>query len=885
MEERTWDLVEKFISGEASEQELRELQDLLGKNRDLYLLVKEFLDTYVDPDPQITQEDKLALFSSITSPVKKEKQVQQRKSYAAEKSAEPGQVMNFLKGMIAFRHFFRTGFRSLQRNKGVSFINMAGLAIGMASATLLLLWVQNELSYDQFHEKKDRIYQVYNRGEFDGELRVWSATPQVMAPALKSDYPQVEETVRTNWVGAFVFHTGDKHLETQGYITDPGFLKMFDFPLVKGNAETALNGPRSLVLTEKMAKKLFGDADAMGKMIRVDSNAHFTVTGVMKDLPSNTRFDFEYLIPWSYMKEVHWDRDSWEENSIQTYVLLKSGVSEKTANDRFRNITQLHASDAKNEVFVHPMRKWRLWSKFENGKITGGAIETVRLFSIIAAFILLIACINYMNLGTARSEKRAREVGIRKVAGAGKGSLTVQFLGESVLIAFLSGIIALILVECSFPWFNELTGNELFIPYSNPYFWLSAAGFILLTGIVAGSYPAFYLSAFKPVRVLKGSFKAAHTLPRKALVVLQFTFAIIFITCTLIIYRQIDHAQKRDLGYDKDNLVFVYAKGDVLKSYPLISTELLSSGAITGITKTNSPISYIWNQDDTYEWNGKDPEARIAFNVLRVENDFVSTMGLKIVTGRDINVKNYPTDSTAILLNESAAKIMGFKDPVGQPVKSGEGTWHIVGVVQDFIAGSPYAPVQPMVMLGPTPHYRYGTVTFKLNGKNAVADNLKKVETVFKKYNPDYPFEYYFVTEAEAQKFLGEQRAGALAAIFAGLTILISCLGLFALAAYMAENRKKEIGVRKVLGASAATITTLLSKDFLKLVLISFTIASPLAWWAMHAWLQNYAYRVSISWWVFALTGLLSVLITIAAVSYQAIKAALTNPVKSLRSE
>jgi ABC-type antimicrobial peptide transport system permease subunit len=785
-----------------------------------------------------------------------------------------------------FKNYFKVTWRNLFRNKSFSLINITGLATGMASAVLILLWIQNELSYDLFHEKKDRIYQLYNRAEYEGKLECWENVPQVLGPTLKSDYPQVEEAVRVNWVGAFVFHAGDKHLETQGYITDPAFLRVFNFPLVKGDSRTALNGPNSLVLTEKMAHKLFGTADVIGKVVRVDTSALFTVTGVVKDLPNNTRFSFEYLIPWSYMKTVRWDRDSWKENAIETFVLLKPGVTEKTANERFRNVVQLHAADAKNEIFVHPLRKWRLYSRFENGKVAGGFIETVRLFGIIAAFILLIACINYMNLSTARSEKRAREVGIRKVAGAGRGLLVGQFIGESILIAFLAGIIALGIVQLSIGRFGEITWKTLYVPYTSPYFWLCSAGFILFTGIIAGSYPAFFLSAHKPISVLKGSFKPARALvtPRKVLVVLQFSFAIILIISTIVIYRQIRYAQNRDSGYEKDQLAFVFAKGDMLQHYRSIQEDLISSGAVTAVTRTSSPITSIWN-DDSYTWAGKAADGNGGCIKVHADSEFAGTMGLKIVAGRDLDLKTYPTDSGAILLNESAVKLMGFKDPIGQAVKSGEGDWHVVGVVKDFILGSPYQPVQPMVIQGPGRHSWFGTVTFKLNGKNTTAGNLKKIEAIFKKYNPDYPFMYYFADDAYAQKFDYERRTAVLASLFAGLTIFISCLGLFALAAYMAENRIKEIGVRKVLGASVAGITALLSVDFLKLVIISFMVASPVAWWCMHTWLQRFTYRVSLNWWIFVLTGLLTVLIAIATISYQAIRAALTNPVKSLKAE
>ncbi len=878
--ERIWILIAKKLAAEATKEELDELEELLKKHPDLTYPLQTISGFWKTPDQKNEPEAEQAF----------EWHLQRMQQHARHKNAmrarmpKTSRLFSFLNNGL-FWNYFKTAWRSLIHYKGFSVINVSGLAIGMASAILILLLIQNELSYDQFHKNKDRIYLMYNRARFEGKLECWPGMPTPVGPILKKDYPQVEETARINGVGPFVLTVGAKHFEALGLITDPGFLKIFSFPLLKGNSETALGSPRSMVITEKFAKKLFGNADAMGKLVRIDSNAYFTVTGVMKDLPNNTTFGFEYLVPWSYMKEVGWENLSWENNSINTFVLLKPGVSETEANNRFRDIIKTHLSKATNEVFVHPMRKWQLYSRFENGKIAGGDIENVRLFGIIAGFILLIACINYMNLSTARSIKRAREVGIRKVVGARRPLIILQFLGESTLIAFLAGASSLVIVQLSLHWFNWLTFKDLFIPYSNPVFWLAMISFILFTGIIAGSYPAFYLSAYRPVAVLKGTFKTAFNMVsvRKVLVVLQFSFAITFIICTIIIYRQIDYGSKRDPGYNRDHLAFVYVKGEMNKHYRAIKHELLSSGAVTSVTRTNSPITYTWSGNDSYTWTGKDPNVQMFFSEFRTDDDFLETMGVKIIAGREINTTVYPTDSTAVMLNESAAKLMAFKNPIGQTLKSKQGNWHIVGVVKDFIAGSPFGPVSPMVIQGPVSWF--GAITFRLNGKNNMAENLKKIESVFTRYNPDYPFSYRFVDEADAEKLEGERRTGILAALFGGLTILISCLGLFALAAYTAESRVKEIGVRKVLGASVAAITTLLSKDFLKLVIISFMLASPLAWWAMHAWLQNYSYRVSISWWIFALTGLLSVMIAVATVSYQAIKAALANPVHSLRSE
>jgi putative ABC transport system permease protein len=788
------------------------------------------------------------------------------------------------------KNYLKITWRNLLRHKAFSFINILGLAIGMASSALILLWIQNEVSYDQFHEKKDRLYEVYNRSVIDGKLWCWSTTPKVMGKVLKQSYPQIEETARTT-DNTFLFIIGDKHLNVQGNFTDPGFLTMFSFPLIKGDPKTALNTIHSIVITEKLSKKLFGDADAMGKTIKIDSNAYFNVTGVMKDLPNNTRFQFEYLLPWSYMKKIGWDDEYWGNNSIQTWVLLKKGVTEAQADAAIVNVTKSHSDTKDISQFLHPLSKWRLYSKFDDkGKVSGGRIETIRIFSIIASFILLIACINFMNLSTARSEKRAREVGIRKVVGALRNSLIYQFLGESVLIAFIAGIIALIAVQLSISGFNILTDKQLFVPYGNPYFWLVFLGFIFFTGIISGSYPALYLSSFKPVSVLKGTFKAANALvtPRKLLVVIQFTFAVVLIVCTIIIRQQLKYAQDRDSGYKKDNLVYVMMKGSIKKNYKAIKNDLLNSGAATAVTKTSSPITEGWSDSWGYNWNGRQAGGeKIDFNIFNTDGDFVKTIGLKVIAGRDIDIINYPSDSSAMLLNEASVKIMGFKNPVGQVVRNGEGKdaqlWHVVGVVKDFILQSPYEPVKHMLIQGPKAWFN--VIHFKLNNAHNTAENLKLAEQVFKKYNPEYPFEYNFVDQEYAQKFGDEQRIGTLASLFAGLTIIISCLGLFGLAAYMAQNRIKEIGIRKVLGASVAGVTTMLSKDFLKLVMISFVIATPIAWWAMYTWLKGYSYRITISVWVFVLAAFITVLISLITVSFQAVKAALTNPVKSLKGE
>jgi len=790
------------------------------------------------------------------------------------------------------KNYFKIAWRNLLRSKSFSIINISGLAIGMASAMLILLWAMNEISYDRFYTKTDRIYKMYNRDKVNGELQVMDQSPTALASTLKQDYPEVEDAVRYRRV-TFLTTVGEKHLNAQGAFADSGFLSMFSFSLLKGNACNALAGNYSIVLTEQLAKKLFGDENAIGKTVRIDSADNFTVTAILKDLPGNTQFDFEYLLPWNYIIQLGWiSENAWSNNFANIYASLKPGTSQKIFDEKVKNIIVSHtkgsASESKAEVFTQALSRSYLYSRAENGQLVAGRIEMVRLFIIIAFFILLIACINFMNLSTARSEKRAKEVGIRKVMGALKNSLVIQFISESVLLAFIAFIIAAIIVRLSLPGFVQITGKRLSLDFADPFFWLFAIVFILFTGFIAGSYPAFYLSSFAPVKVFKGSFKKINALitPRKLLVILQFTFAIILIICTIIVEQQVKLAQERDAGYNKNNLVYTFTQGDVNEHFESIKHDLLGSGAAIGVTKSYSPITKRWNDGSDFQWQGStEADKKIDFVWFGSDADFVKTVGVKLADGRDIDVYNYPTDTMAMLLNEEAVKMMRLKNPVGKTVTfTPDGRqWHVVGVVKNFILESPYEKINPMMIVGPSQFFQ--VIHIRLNPANSAAVDLAKAEKIFKQYNPQYPFDYVFADESYAKKFSDEKRTETFAQLFAGLTIFISCLGLFGLATYMAENRIKEVGVRKVLGASAVNITFLLSKDFLKLIIISVLIASPVAYITMSKWLSNYQYRTEIQWWIFFSAGLLAIFIALVAVSSQAIKAALSNPVKSLRTE
>lgn len=786
-------------------------------------------------------------------------------------------------------NYIKIAIRILRRNKGYSFINISGLAVGLAAAMLILLWVQNEISYDRFHSKAGRIYKLFSRDHFNGRTDVWQNTPSVMAPELKASYPEVEDDTRFRVV-FFLVKAGEQRFNERGAFVDPSFLTMFDFPMQQGD-RNALSNDFGIVLSEPMAIKLFGKTDCVGKTVVVNDTDSFTVTGVLKAL-SHTDFQFEYLVPWAYYVRLGWDTYSdWTQTNTNNFVLLKEGTSPEAFQSKVLKIVQKHAptgDGSTREVLAQPLAKVHLYTRAENGELVKGRIETVQLFSAIAILIILIACINFMNLSTARSEKRAQEVGVRKVVGAQKGALILQFISESTVLVFIAFMIALVLVQLSLSLFERIVGAPLEIDFSDPHHWLFAAALILLTGLLAGSYPAFYLSSSRPLRVLKGVFKNGHALitPRKALVVLQFTFAIVLSICAIMVQRQINFAMSRDAGYERGGVVYNFLQGEVPRHIESIRNELVKSGAAVSVTRTFSPVTYIWDANNGYSWPGSTEEDKTSKIFLQFGSDvdLVKTFGVTIKQGRDIDIYTYPSDTAAMLLNEKAVEIMALKDPIGETIKNENGqSFHVVGVVKDFIVGSPYQDVQPMMIKGWTEHY--GAVHFRLNPSISQKEALQRAETVFKKYNPEYPFEYFFADDYYDRKFAGERQTATLAGLFAALAIFISFLGLFGLTAHMAENRTKEIGIRKVLGASTLGITTLISKEFLQLVIVSIVVASPVAFYVVSHWLQAFNYRVAIGVSVFLITAGVAILIAVATVSFQAIKAAMANPVKSLRSE
>ncbi|WP_257666707.1 ABC transporter permease [Parapedobacter tibetensis] len=793
----------------------------------------------------------------------------------------------------------KIAWRNLKRDKGFSFINIIGLTIGMMAATAIALWIQSELTYDRFYSHTDRLYEVFTADEFQGEKHAWGQTAAILGQTLAEEYPEVEAMARIANMGSrYVFRVGDHKFTPSGIAPDSSFFQLFDFKFIAGNKANPLASPNNVVLTESLARRLFGKADVIGKSIALDTLSTLVVSAVIADIPANSRFsDVDYFCSWLFAEKtlgmVYYGSGSWSSYNHQTYVLLRPEVALNTFNEKIRTFVARHDTDPSNKahIFLHPASKWHLYNKSENGQMVAGRMNTVRLFIVIGVFILLLACINFTNLSTARSEKRAKEVGVRKVVGARRNALVGQFLTESVFLSVIAGVLALILLIPALPLFNELIGRDLSLLAIHPAFWLFFALFLLLTGIVAGVYPAFFLSSFQPVKTLKGTFISTGSAftPRKVLVVLQFTFSITLISCTLIVNRQIEYVQNRDNGYDKDNLVYAPLNGEARKNYPLIKQDLLDKGAATAVTKTIGPITRHTTNGWGFSWpNSKPEDYDLVFEGLSSDADFVETMQVELVAGRDIDIYEFPTDSNAVLLNETAVKRMGLGHPLGAELVRGAGKdyeerWHVVGVVKDFILQSPYDAIEPLVVYGPAGYFSY--MHIRLNPDRTTAENLAIVEAAFNKFNLNYPFEYTFVDEAYGRKFAEEQRIATLTGVFSTLAIVIACLGLFGLAAFTAQQKTKEIGIRKVLGASVSGIVKLLSKDFVTLVLIAVVVASPIAWWIMNNWLTDFAYRIEIQWWMFATAGLAAVVIALATVSWQAIRAAVANPVESLRDE
>jgi len=792
------------------------------------------------------------------------------------------------------KSYFKIAWRNLLRNRKSSFINIAGLAVGMAVAILIGLWIRSEVSFNKDNRNYNRVASVMQNLNQNGEIQTWDGLPWPLAEVLRTKYKEDFKAVSlVNWVNSVLQYQGKPSAQNGLFLESAG-PAMLDLKMIKGE-RNAFSDPNTILLSQSAAKAIFGDEEPMNKILLVE-HVPAKVSGVYEDMPDNSSFaDRAFIAPFELklkiVEGIKRMENPWGNNSWQIFVQLADHadlktVSAKIKDEKLKNIREGERL-AKPQLFLHPMSKWHLESEFKNGVNTGGRIRFIWWFAIIGVFVLLLACINFMNLSTARSEKRAKEVGIRKAVGSLKNQLVVQFLSESVTTASLAFVFSIFLVQFSLPLFNAIADKKIILPWGNAWFWLTGFAFTLITGVVAGSYPAFYLSHFDPVKVLKGTLKAGRysTLPRKMLVVVQFTVSIILIIGTLVIYRQIQYAKNRPLGYNNNGLVYVSTHMyDLHGHIDAIRTDLKQSGAVVEISESGSPITEVWNSNGGMSWRGKQPGSSNDFPMNLISYEYGKVVGWQITEGRDFS-RIYASDSAAFILNESAVKFMGLKNPIGEKVSFNDGiAFTVVGVIKDILTESPYSTVRPAM-------YRIlrgndgGMVMMKLNPAQSAHDALSKAGTVFRKFIPDQPFEYHFTDEDFARKFSEEERIGSLASVFAVLAIFISCLGLFGLASFMAEQRTKEIGVRKVLGASVFSLWRLLCKDFVVLVLISLLIAVPAGYWFMYNWLQNYQYKAGLDWWVFAATGAGALAITVCTVSFQSVKAATANPVNSLRSE
>lgn len=792
------------------------------------------------------------------------------------------------------RNYFKIAWRNLVKSKGYSAINIGGLAVGMAVAMLIGLWVYDELSYNKYHQHYDRIAQVMQHANFNGKIETQVANPGLMGPELRAKFgSDFKYVVQTSWTGSHLLSVDNRPFNKTGMFFEPDAPEMLTLKMVAGT-RAGLKDPYSIMLSASVAEAIFGKEDPMNKTIKFDRNYEVKVTGVYEDLPQNSTFsNIKIMMPWKLWQiQNPWSErmeNPWGSNFSQTFVQVADNANMENVSAKIKNtkLNNVGKDEARYQwiVFLQPMKKWNLYNEFKNGKNTGGNIQYVWLFGIIGIFVLVLACINFMNLATARSEKRAKEVGIRKTVGSMRWQLIRQFFAESYLVVLLAFLLCLLLVVLFLPAFNEVASKKIQMPWQQPLFWLFSFLFITVTGLLSGSYPAFYLSSFQPLKVLKGTFRVGRfaSIPRKVLVVVQFTVSVMLIIGTIIVYQQIQHAKNRPIGYTRNGLVMFSMQKEIGQHYDAIRNELKSAGAIEEMTGCQSPLTAVWNTNGGFDWEGKDPNMAVDFPNNTVSYDFGKTVNWKIKEGRDFS-KDFATDSSAFILNESAVKFLGFKDPVGKILKWDDKPYTIIGIVSDIMQESPFYPVRPSLYHIDADSNMWNVIV-RLSPRQNAKQSLSKIEEVWKKFVPAVPFEYKFVDEDFGNKFEAEERIGKLASYFAVLAIFISCLGLFGMASFVAEQRTKEIGIRKVLGASVTNLWQLLSKEFILLVLLSCFIAAPIAYYYLNNWLTNYDYKIEIRWPVFVMAAIGALFITLITVSFQAIKAAIANPIRSLRTE
>jgi putative ABC transport system permease protein len=793
------------------------------------------------------------------------------------------------------KNYFKIAMRNLRRHRGYSFINILGLAIGMACTLVILLWIQDELAYDRFHEKGDNIYRII--AEDEQGIQYAGTCPIPLGPHAKQAYPEILDSMRfCDGFQKFLVEYGEKVYSEEIGIVDPSFFTMFTFPLLKGDPQTALEDPHSLIMTEKMARKYFGPEDSIGKVIRIQTEGKqtisFTVAGILEDIPRQSHLQFQIFLPFQALDEMVWwvrDFEKWSDWSYFTYILTKPGISIPELDRKITDLVRQHdeGDDLTSKFFLQPLAEVHLRSQFKYDLAGHGDIRTIYIFAIVALFILLIACANFMNLSTARFSNRSKEVGLRKTIGAHRAQLAKQFLGESLLFVLIALMVALVLIKFALPLFNQLTGKPLELNRTDLEFILSLAGIILFTGLFAGSYPALFLSAFQPADVLKGTSKipSKGIFFRKFLVIFQFSISVVIIICTTIVYSQLTFVRNKKLGFDKDNVIYLPLSGTVQANYHVVRNELLSNPQISAVAASDLLLTQIFRASTGARLEGDEVCEHTNINFLPVDFYFLQTFDMKLTQGRAFS-EEFATDvNDAVIINQTLAKILGGENLVGKKLHNynEDRTRRIIGIVEDFHFESLHSMVKPLMMVPQSARdYKFMYVKIK---PGAVSSSIRFLKDTWKKYGSGNPFEYHFLDQTVDQLYASEKRMGKIFLNFAILAILISCLGLFGLASFAAEQRTKEIGIRRVLGASAGQIIITLTADFSKGVLIANTIAWPVAYFTMHRWLQNFAYRMNIGLWIFALSAALSLIIALLTVGYQSVKAALTNPADSLRYE
>lgn len=796
---------------------------------------------------------------------------------------------------MMYSNYFKTAFRNTIRNKVYSSLNISGLSIGMAVTILIGLWMWDELSFNkEGREDYSSIARIIQNVSNNGEVQTWMQIPYPLAEEIRKNHDQDFDYV-TMMTGSYdhLLSIEDKKFTREGCFMESNGPHLFTLPMISGTRD-ALKDMNAVLISQSLATALYGDLDPINKTFSIDDEMEVKIAGVYKDFPSNSSFKgLDFIATWElFASEGSWIKsmsDPWRPNAFELYVKINEHTTFEIASAKIKDEKLKHLNaeliKKKPELFLWPMSQWHLYSEFKEGRNIGGRIQYVWMFGIIGGFVLLLACINFMNLCTARSEKRAKEIGIRKSIGSVRLQLIQQFFSESFLMVFISLGFAMLVVWLSIPFFNEMASKNIELPWSNAFFWIACFSFCLLTALIAGSYPALYLSSFQAVNVLKGTFRAAGgtTLFRRGLVVVQFSVSVTLIIGTLVVFQQIQYAKNRPMGYNSNGLITVpLMNGSIHKQYDAVQNELLGSGKIVSMAESSAAPTSTSYSSSGFVWEGKDPNLSVDFRVHDVSHTYGKTIGWEIAEGRDYS-KEFLSDSLGLIINEAALQFMQLKDPIGATIQWSGNQYHIVGIVRDMIAGSPYEPVPPTIYdLDPSGG---NMLTLKINEAVSASDAVAKVEEVFKKFNPEQPFEYYFVDELYGRKFGNEERVGKLATVFTGLAIFISCLGIFGLAAFVAEQRTKEIGIRKVLGASMLNVWQLISREFILLVVLSCVIAIPIGYYLLKSWLAGFSYRTEISLWVFAISFLGALLITLLTVSTQAIKAAMSNPVKSLRSE